>query len=63
MRLSRPVGPAGGVGDLCPGCGALLAPVGDLTEVVGFQAIVPREREAFDSVRVEAVPLPRPETT
>jgi hypothetical protein len=27
------------VGDLCPGCGSLLEPVGALTEIVGFQAI------------------------
>jgi hypothetical protein len=26
------------VGDLCPGCGAPLEPVSDLSEIVGFQA-------------------------
>ena len=28
------------VGDLCPGCGSLLQPVGDLSEIVGFRSIV-----------------------
>jgi hypothetical protein len=27
------------VGDLCPDCGSLLQPVGDLTELVGFRSI------------------------
>jgi Zn-finger nucleic acid-binding protein len=27
------------VGDLCPGCGSLLEPVGELAEIVGFQSI------------------------
>jgi Zn-finger nucleic acid-binding protein len=30
------------VGDLCPGCGSLLEPVGELAEIVGFQSIQPR---------------------
>ena len=32
------------VGDLCPGCGSLLEPVGELAEIVGFQAIKDRGR-------------------
>jgi hypothetical protein len=32
-----------GVGDLCPECGALLEPAGELAEVVGFRAIKPRD--------------------
>ena len=30
------------VGDLCPGCGSLLEPVGELAEIVGFQSIQQR---------------------
>jgi ribosomal protein S27E len=29
--------PADGVGDLCPGCGSLLEPVGELAEIFGFR--------------------------
>jgi hypothetical protein len=39
MRLYSASARAELVGDLCPGCGALLEPVGALTEIVGFQAI------------------------
>jgi hypothetical protein len=38
-RLHSPAGPAG---DLCPGCGSLLEPVGELAEIVGFRSIEPR---------------------
>jgi len=38
-RLNRPAGADELVGDLCPGCGALLEPVGELAEIVGYQAI------------------------
>lgn len=31
------------VGDLCPRCGSLLEPVGELAEVVGFQTIKSRD--------------------
>ena len=41
-RLYSPAVPGDPVGDLCPGCGSLLEPVGDLSEIVGFQAIKPR---------------------
>jgi len=34
--------PADVVGDLCPGCGSLLEPVGELAEIVGFRAITTR---------------------
>jgi hypothetical protein len=27
------------VGDLCPGCGSLLEPVGELAEIVGYRSI------------------------
>ena len=36
------------VGDLCPGCGSLLEPVGELAEIVGFQAIKDRDSAADD---------------
>ena len=51
MRLSTKEGPAGGVGDLCPGCGSLLEPVTDLSKIVGFQSIKPRDRA--DQARLE----------
>jgi hypothetical protein len=38
-RLHSAAGPADLVGDLCPGCGALLEPVGELSEIVGFRSI------------------------
>jgi hypothetical protein len=34
------------VGDLCPGCGSLLEPVGEPAEVFGFQSIRSRARPA-----------------
>jgi len=39
-RLYR-AGRVGQVGDLCPGCGSLLEPVGELAELVGFRLIRP----------------------
>ena len=42
-RLHRGGSPADDVGDLCPGCGCLLEPVGDLSEIVGFQSIRSRD--------------------
>jgi hypothetical protein len=38
------------VGDLCPGCGALLQPVADLSEIVGFRSIV-RSDDATETIR------------
>src|SRR5512132_3041943 len=43
LRLDAAVTRADMVGDLCPGCGSLLAPVGDLSEVVGFRLIRTRK--------------------
>ena len=40
MRLH---GPADPVGVLCPGCGSLLEPVGELSELVGFRSIKSRD--------------------
>jgi hypothetical protein len=45
-RLYSAAGPADLVGDLCPGCGSLLEPVGELAEVVGFRSIRSRDRAA-----------------
>jgi hypothetical protein len=38
-RLYSAARPADRVGDLCPGCGSLLEPVGELAEILGFQLI------------------------
>ena len=47
-RLYSVAGPPDLVGDLCPGCGSLLEPVGELAEIIGFQAINPRVGAADD---------------
>lgn len=74
-RLYSAAAPADLVGDLCPGCGSLLEPVGALAEIVGFRAIKLRDGEArLDAERwaddggssrpetgVEAIALPVPE--
>jgi hypothetical protein len=55
--------------DLCPGCGELLEPVGELAEIVGFQSVRPRDGAAGrwlddgGGLRAESVALPRPETS
>ncbi len=38
--------PADLVGDLCPECGSLLEPVGELAEVLGFRSIQHRNDKA-----------------
>ena len=48
-RLYSAAAPADLVGDLCPGCGSLLEPVGELAEIVGFRSIKSRARVAEDS--------------
>jgi hypothetical protein len=48
-RLYSAAGPDDLVGDLCPGCGSLLEPVGELAEIVGFRAIRSRDSAADDS--------------
>jgi hypothetical protein len=48
-RLYSAAAPADLVGDLCPGCGSLLEPVGELAEIVGFRSIKPRDGAAEDS--------------
>jgi hypothetical protein len=39
LRLASSGAPEDGVGEVCPGCGSLLEPVGRLAEIVGFQTI------------------------
>ena len=51
MRLYSAAGLSDLVGDLCPGCGSLLEPVGELAEIVGFQSI-----KARDAVPDEGAP-------
>lgn len=41
-RLRRAEGGADPIGDLCPVCGSLLEPVGDLGEIVGYRVIETR---------------------
>ena len=66
-RLYSAAAPADLVGDLCPGCGSLLEPVGELAEIVGFQSIEAAQRRAdaggsFSPEAVaQAVALPIPE--
>lgn len=38
-RLQSTESPADPIGDLCPVCGSLLEPVGDLTEIAGYRVI------------------------
>jgi hypothetical protein len=38
-RLQSTESPADPIGDLCPVCGSLLEPVGDLGEIVGYRLI------------------------
>jgi Zn-finger nucleic acid-binding protein len=48
IRLYNAVGPTDLVGDLCPGCGSLFEPVGELAEIVGFRALKHRDQAADD---------------
>jgi hypothetical protein len=48
-RLHSAPGPDGLVGDLCPGCGSVLEPVGELAEIVGFRSIDYRDSAADES--------------
>jgi hypothetical protein len=45
------------VGDLCPGCGALLEPVGGLAEIVGFQMIKQSSLDDGPQSLAEAIAL------
>ena len=44
--------PVGGVGELCPGCGALLEPADRLDELVGFRVGSPAAGAGRDSLDV-----------
>jgi len=48
-RLYSAAGPDDLVGDLCPDCGSLLEPVGELAEIVGFRSIRDRYSSVDDS--------------
>jgi hypothetical protein len=50
-RLKRAEGPDDLIGELCPGCGSLLEPVGELAEIVGFRSIKARDGAVDDSPR------------
>src|SRR5215211_1618688 len=49
-RLYSAAGPDDLVGDLCPGCGSLLEPVGELAEVADFRSIRVRAMAADGGV-------------
>jgi hypothetical protein len=49
IRLSGAAGAADPVGDLCPGCGSPLEPVGELADIVGFQSVKSRDYGADGS--------------
>ena len=56
-RLYSAARPADLVGDLCPGCGSLLEPVGALAEIVGFQSIEQRDSPADESLPRRRKPI------
>jgi hypothetical protein len=67
-RLYKAAGPDDLAGDLCPGCGSLLEPVGDFVarrEAFLAQAQLDARRWVDDDgrFRAEAVPLARPEAS
>ncbi len=59
-RLYSSGAPSEMVGELCPGCGGLLEPVGSLVEVVGFRRITQRPNQLEADI-AKAVALPRPD--
>ena len=60
IRLYSAGAPAEMVGELCPGCGGLLEPVGSLVEVVGFRRVT-RRPDVQELGVAQAVALPRPD--
>jgi hypothetical protein len=58
-RLDSSGAPAEMVGELCPSCGGLLEPVGNLIEVVGFRRITQRQ-SPLEADIAKALALPRP---
>jgi hypothetical protein len=61
-RLST-TGPAEFDRDLCPGCGSPYEPVVELTELVGFRAVIHRGIHDSEPAIAQAVAMPRPDTT
>ena len=59
-RLYSSGAPAEMVGELCPGCGGLLEPVGSLVEVVGYRQITQRPDPLHADI-AKAFALPRPD--
>jgi hypothetical protein len=59
-RLYTVAAPADLIGDLCPECGSLLEPVGELAEIVGFRAIKQREHSPELGALAAAIAMPRP---
>jgi hypothetical protein len=60
-RLYSSGAPAEMVGELCPGCGGLLEPVGSLVEVVGFRRIT-RRADPLEVAIAQAAAQPLPDT-
>ena len=60
-RLYSAGAPAEMVGELCPGCGGLLEPVGSLVEVVGFRRIT-RRADPLETAIAQAAARSRPDT-
>jgi hypothetical protein len=59
-RLYSAAAPTDLVGDLCPGCGSVLQPVGALTELVGFKSITGAPGIGLDVLAQEvALRIPR----
>jgi hypothetical protein len=62
-RYQIPGAPTDLVGDLCPSCGSLLEPAGELASLVGFRRTTlqrtERDHEAPEVVAV-AIALPQP---
>jgi hypothetical protein len=66
-RCQIPGAPNDLVGDLCPGCGSLLEPAGELASLVGFRWSTPSETPPVsyeppkpDDELSAAMALPRP---
>lgn len=57
-RLHSPKDPAELVGELCSHCGALLEPVGELSEIIGFRSIASVDRPPAADVPGTTAPLP-----
>lgn len=65
IRARRAAGPGDPLADVCPECGSALEPVGAPAEVMGFRLVegAGSAAAADQLLAVEAVAMPRPETT